>query len=87
MFAYNGLCSESYYSESIRHLERMSGEDIDIPSFMGKMVKPSNNSAVCDHLLQCNSLPFFDNFSILAHENKKSLLESKGSVLIVRDKP
>ena len=86
MFAYNGLCSESYYSESIRHLER-SGEDIDIPYFTEKMVKPSNNSAVCDHLLQCNSLPFFDNFSILAHENKKYLLEIKGSVLIMGDKP
>ena len=65
----------------------MSGEDIDIPSFTGKMVKPSNNNAVCDHLLQYNSLPFLDNFSILAHENKKYLLERKGSVLTVRDKP
>ena len=40
----------------------------------GKKVKPVNNSAVRDHLLHCNYLPSFDNFSILAHENKKNLL-------------
>ena len=30
---------------------------------------------------------FFDNFSVLAHENKKYLLEIKESLLIMRDKP
>ena len=53
----------------------------------GKKVKPSNNSAICDHLLHCNFLPSFDNFSVLAHENKKYLLEIKESLLIMRDKP
>ena len=62
--------------------------------FTGKKVKPSNNSAVfdhnsaaCDHLLHCNSLPSFDNFSVLAHKNKKHLLEIKESLRIMRDKP
>ena len=53
----------------------------------GKKVKPSNNSAIYDHLLHCNVLPLFDNFSVLAHENKKYLLEFKKSLLIMRDKP
>ena len=53
----------------------------------GKKVKPSNNSAICDHLLHCNFLPSFDNFSVLAYENKKYLLEIKESLLIMRDKP
>ena len=52
-----------------------------------KKVKPSNNSAIYDHLLHCNFLPSFDNFSVLAHENKKYLLEIKESLLIMRDKP
>ena len=51
------------------------------------VVKPSNNSAICDHLLHCNFLPSFDNFSVLAQENKKYLLEIKESLLIMRDKP
>ena len=55
-------------------------------SLTGKKVKLSNNSAICDHLLHCNFLPFFENFSVLAHENKKYLLEIKESLLIMRDK-
>ena len=55
-------------------------------SFTGKKVKPIKNSAVRDHLLHCNYSPSFDNFSILAHENKKVLLEIKES-LLMRDKP
>ena len=43
----------------------------------GKKAKPSNNSAVCDHLLHCNCLPSFEIFEILAHENKNYLLEIK----------
>ena len=77
-----GLCNESYYSESIRHLDIRSGEHIGVSPITGKKVKPSNNSAICDHLR-----PSFDNFSVLAHENKKYLLEIKESLLIMRDKP
>ena len=32
-------------------------------------------------------LPSFDNFSVLAHENTKYLLEIEESLLIMRDKP
>ena len=45
-------------------------------------VKPSNNSTICDHLLNCNFLSSFNNFSVLAHENKVSQ-----SLLIMGDKP
>ena len=63
-----GLCNESYYGESIRHLDIRSGEHIGVSPLTGKKVKPSNNSAICDHLLHCNFLPSFDNFSVLAYE-------------------
>ena len=72
-----GLCNESYYGE----------EHIGVSPLTGKKVKPSNNSAICDHLLHCNFLPSFDNFSVLAYESKKYLLEIKESLLIMRDKP
>ena len=81
------LCNESYDGESIRHLDIRSEEHIGVLTLTGKKVKPSNNSAICDHLLQCIFLPSFDNFSVLAHENKKYLLEIKESLLIRRDKP
>ena len=81
-----GLCNESYYGESNRHLDIRSGEHIGVSPLTGKKFKP-NNSAICDNLLHCNFLPSFDNFSALAHENKKYLLEIKESLLIMRDKP
>ena len=81
-----GLCNESNYGDSIRHSDMRSGEHIGVSPLTRKKVKPSNNSAICDHLLHCNFLPSFDNFSVLAHENKKYLLETKESLLIMRDK-
>ena len=82
-----GLCNDPYYGESIRHLDIRSGEHIGVSPLTGKKVKPSNNSAICDHLLQCNFLASFDNFSVLVHKNKKHLLEIKESLLIMREKP
>ena len=49
-----GLCNESYYGESMRHLDIKSGEHIGVSPHTGKKVKPSNNSAVYGHLLHCN---------------------------------
>ena len=72
-----GLCNESYYGESIRCLDIRSGEHIVVSPLTGKKVKPLNNSANGGHFPQCNFLPSTDNFSILAHENKKYLLEIK----------
>ena len=82
----SGLCNESYHGESIRHLDVRSGEHNGVSPLTGKKVKPSNNSAFFDHLLHCNFVPSFDNFSVLAHENKKYLLEIKESLVIMRDK-
>ena len=81
-----GLCNESNYGDSIRQSDMRSGEHIGVSPLTRKKVKPSNNSAICDHLLHCDFLPSFDNFSVLAHENKKYLLETKESLLIMRDK-
>ena len=82
-----GLCNQSYYGESIKDLDIRSGEHIGVSPFTGKKIKPSNNSGICDHLLQCNCLPSFDNFIVLTHENKKYLLEIKESLLIMKAKP
>ena len=54
-----GLCNESYYVESIRHLDMRSVERMGASPLTGKKVKPSKNSPICDHLLHCNFLPSF----------------------------
>ena len=77
-----GLCYRSYYGESIRHFDIRPGEYIGVSPLTGRKVKPINNSAARDHLLHCNYLSTFENFSILAHENKKFLSEIKERLLI-----
>ena len=44
-----------------------------------KQVKPMNGS-VADHLLFCNHLASYDDFSILTYEDKKFLLKLKESL-------
>ena len=41
-----GLCNESYYGESIRHLDIRSGKHIGVSLLTERKVKPSNNSAI-----------------------------------------
>ena len=66
-----GLCNDSYYGESIRHLDIRSGDHIGVSALTGKKVEAIKNSRVRDHILHFSYLPSFDNFSILVHENKK----------------
>ena len=61
-----GLCNESYYGGSIRHLNIRPKEHIGVSPLTGKKVKPVNNSVVQDHLLHCNYLPSFDNFFLVS---------------------
>ena len=80
-----GLCNKSYYGEYVRHLNVRIGEHIGMSLLARKKVKPKG-TAVSDYLLLCNHSPSLENFSVLTKENKKFLLESKESLLIMRDK-
>ena len=61
-----GLCNETYYGETLRHLVVWSGEHIGLSPLTNK-----------NHLLVCNHTPSLDDFSVLAHEDKKFRLEIK----------
>ena len=80
-------CNSSYYGETERHLKVRFGEHIGISLLTFKKTKPSKQSAICDHLLECDNNPSFEDFTILAHGNKKYLLEIKESLLIKHDQP
>ena len=82
-----GNCKSSSYGEADRHLKVRCGEHIGISPVTLKKIKPSKESAIRDHLLICNNVPSFDEFSILAHGNNRFVLEIKESLLIKRDKP
>ena len=63
-----------------------SGEHIEISPLTFRKVKSSKESAIRDHLLNYNYIPYFDEFTILAYEYHKYVLEIKESFLIKRDK-
>ena len=52
-----------------------------------RKVKPSKESAVLDHLLNCNNISSFSGFTILAYRHHKHILEIKESLLIKHDRP
>ena len=82
-----GRCNSSYYGETERHLKVRSGEHIGISPLSFKKTKPSKEGSIRDHLLQCGNNPSFDEFTILAHGNKKYLLEIKEILLIKCNQP
>ena len=49
-------------------------------------MKPSKESLIHDHLVECDDASL-EQFTILAHGNKKYLLEIKESLLIKCDQP
>ena len=58
-----------------------------ISNLTEKRLKSIKQSAISDHLLQCNCTINFDNFDILAAESNKFKLLLRESVLITCDKP
>ena len=77
----------SYYRETDRHLKVRSGEHIGISPLTFRKVKPSKESVIRDHLLNCNNIQSFDEFTILAYRYQKYILEIKNSLLIKRNRP
>ena len=57
-----------------------------ISNLTGKRLKNVKQSAISDHLLQCNCTINFDHFDILAAESNKFKLLLRESLLIKRDK-
>ena len=63
------------------------GKHIGILPLIFKKTKPSKESSICDHFLQCHNNSSFDDFTILANGNKTYLLEIKENLLIKRNQP
>ena len=58
-----------------------------ISNLTEKRLKSIKQSAISDHLLQCNCTINFDNFDILAAESNKFKFLLREGLLIKRDKP
>ena len=80
-------CNSTYYGETDRHVKVRPGEHNGISPLTFKKTKPSKESAIRNHLLNCKSILYFEEFTILANGNNKFVLEIKESLLIKLDRP
>ena len=64
-------CNSSHYGETDRHLKVRSGEYIGISPLTFRKVKPSKENAIHAHLLNCNNIPSFDEFTIFTKYQRK----------------
>ena len=65
-----------------RHLKIRSGDHIGMLPLTFKKTKPSKESAIHDHFLNCNNILSFEEFTILTNRNNKFNLDIKESLLI-----
>ena len=80
-------CNVTNYGKTCRHFFSSAAEHIDVSNLTGKWFKNIKDSAVSDHLLQCNCTIDFDHFDILANDVGKFNLLVKESLLIKRENP
>ena len=80
-------CKVTYYGKTFRHFYTRAAEHMGISNLTGKRLKTVMQSAISDHLLQCNCTINFDDFDILATESNKFKLLLRESLLIKHDKP
>ena len=69
------------------HVFTRAAEHMGIYNLTGKRLKCVKQSAVPDHLLECNCLIDFDHFDTLASDTNKFRLLVKESLLIKRYRP
>ena len=80
-------CKVTYYEKTFRHFYTRAAEHIGISNLTGKSLKNVKQSAISDHLLQCNCAINFDDCSILATDCNNLKLLLRESLLIKHDKP
>ena len=79
-------CKVTYYGKTFRHFYTRATEHMGISNLTRKYLKTIMQSAISDHLLQCNCTINSDDFDILAAESNKFKLLLRESLLIKRDK-
>ena len=79
-------CKVSCSGKTFRHFYTRAAEHTGISNLTGKHLKIVKQSAISDHLLQCNCAINFDDFSILATDCNKFKLLLRESLLIKCEK-
>ena len=77
-------CNATYYGKTYQHFFTRAAEHMGISNLTGKRVKNVKQSAVSDHLLQCDCPIDFDHFDILASDTNSFRFLIKESLLVKR---
>ena len=80
-------CKVTYYGKTYSPFSNRAAEHMGISNLTGKRLKCVKQSAVPDHLLECNCLIDFDHFDIPASDRNRCRLLIKESLLIKCDQP
>ena len=78
-------CNATYYGKTKRHFKVRVSEHMGVSARTGKNIKSTKNSAVRDHMLVCNSIVSFEDFSVLANGTNDFRIELQESLLIHRE--
>ena len=87
VLCYKFQCSynATYYGKTKRHFKVCVSEHMGVSACTGKNIKSTKNSAVRDHMLVCNSIVSFEDFSVLSNGTKDFRIKLQEILLIHRD--
>ena len=60
-------CNATYYGKTKRHFKVRVSEHMGVSARTGKNIKSTKSSAVRDHMLVCNNIVSFEDFSVFAN--------------------
>ena len=90
LFCYKFQCSScnaTYYGKTKRHFKVCVSEHMGVSARKGKNIKSTKNSAVHDHMVVCNKIVSFEDFSALANRTNDFRIKLQESLLIHRGGP
>ena len=87
VLCYKFQCSynATYYGKTKSHFKVCVSEHMGVSACTGKNMKSTKNSAVRDHMLVCNSIVSFEDFSVLSNGTKDFRIKLQEILLIHRD--
>ena len=77
-------CNATYYGKTQRHFKVRVSEHMGVSACKGKNLKSTKDSAVRDHMLICNNISSFEDFSVLANGTNDFRIKLQESLLIHR---
>ena len=80
-----GSCTASYYGKTYRHMKVRLSKHQSVSPRTDKRVKGTLSTSMRDHMLDCDHIVAWENFSVICRESDDNLLETKESLFIKGD--